>query len=217
MPTVQRTPRQIEEGTYPTYKDRLEDINPQYRQYGKDLGALENSGVQTQLIPSLAMMPYLQMFGGLFPGSQGAISELLPQGTPFMSPLQYGPYGSIGRQANAGRQMGRAALAGRGLMGSGAESAFNESSLLGEAMMRQQATQQLMQQLPMLLLQAQQGGLQSRLLREQIGAMRQGEQPGYGAALGALGGAAAGMFIPGGGPMLAGVGSQVGGQVGGLF
>lgn len=207
-----------EEKKQQTFRGRLELTDPSFQRYFEDVGAIASGGA-SPFLQSLTILPFLQQFGGLFPSSQEAISQLLPEGTPFISPLETGPFGSIGQQFSRQRQLGRQNLAGRGLTGSGAEQSFNREVGLGEANANRQATQQMIAQLPLLLAQARQQALNNRLLREQIKQSRfTGGAGGLGGLGGALGsGAGAGIGALFGGPFGPILGANIGGQLGGLL
>lgn len=203
---------------------------------GGIMGGVEGNPFQfgTGELFQIAQLPILQMLGGLFPELQGIIGGLkqfrkFRQGglgtegdlPPFISPLEYGPFGSIANQFRQAQAGGRTALAGRGLLGSGAEAGFNQDLALQQALANQQARQQLMLQLPNLLNQVILGGRQGRLAKEQIG--EAGGESGL-AGLGGGLGAAAGLglsAIPGIGkigavPLMLG-GQALGAGIGGEF
>ena len=102
------------------FRKRAQQSNPEFELFQRDLGALASSG-GAQFLGALGLMPLLQLYGGLIPGSQGALRELLPEGVPFMAPSQVGglrgDLSAVQRRAEQrpGRaRRSRAAAVGRG-------------------------------------------------------------------------------------------------------
>jgi len=165
------------------FRKRLEQSNPEFELFQRDLGALASSG-GAQFIAALAQLPFLQMMGGMFPGMREPLQELLPEAQGFISPLEYGPFGSVGEQVQRQRSAGRTALSGRGLLGSGAEQSFQDATSLQEAQANRAILGELMQTLPMALQQVRQQALNNRMLREQIKGVRETGGPTFAEQLG---------------------------------
>jgi hypothetical protein len=199
-----------------TAADRLKERQGKIRQteIGQTKKFLTGGGGAT-LVAALQQLPFLQMLGGLIPELGEQMRPFLPEGVNFISPLEFGPFGSIEQQFDRNRALGRTSLAGRGLLGSGAEQQFNTDIELAQAMANRQAIAQLLQQIPQGLGQAQGQAFQNLIAKEQREGLQGGQGPGFGQAFGQLIGGfgqGAGMALPflfpGAGGAAAGAASQ---------